>query len=184
MRLLARLLAGSILAALLSLVLLAGPATAGCAEPSADLIDGSDVVFSGVATELVRSGDRDIVTVKVDSAFKGEVRRRVDVVSQTDAEDPITAATGDGVLVFGLLDDGDVTSNGCATLVAPSKAYRQVLSDLGAGTDPIAGYQKADRGIGLSFRQFSAGRAILGVLGLSAGAFFVFRFWRARRRTT
>lgn len=181
MRWLGGLFAGSVV--LVALTLVAGPASAACAEPSADLVDGSDVAFSGVVAELVRSGDRDIVTVRVDRAFKGEVSRRVDVVSQSDTEDPITAAERDDVIVFGTLEDGDVTSNGCATLVAPGRDYRQVLSDLGAGTDPITGYQKADRGLGLSFRQFSAGRAVLGVLGLGAGAFFAFRFWRARRRS-
>jgi glutamate transport system permease protein len=55
-RLLARLLAGSVLAGLVALVLVAAPAVASCAEPSADLLDGSDVAFSGVVAELVRSG--------------------------------------------------------------------------------------------------------------------------------
>ncbi|PUA82959.1 hypothetical protein [Nocardioides currus] len=180
----ARLLLAGLLAGLTLVGLGAAPAAASCAEPSVDFLDGSDVAFSGVVTERRTSGDDLVVTVKVDRAFKGDVRRRVDVVSRAQQEDAITADDGDRVVVFGTLVDGEVSSNGCSTIVAPGRYYREVLADLGEGTTPPAGHLRADRGLGLSYDQFRTGRAVLGVLGLAVMGFVAVRWWRARRRTT
>ncbi|UUZ60982.1 hypothetical protein [Nocardioides sp. B-3] len=67
-----------------TLLLTSAPANASCAEPSADHLDTSDVVFSGVVSGLRESGDDRITTVRVDRVFKGEVTKRVDVVSAGD----------------------------------------------------------------------------------------------------
>lgn len=185
----ARLLAG--LALLVSatagaLVLTSGPATASCAEPSADRLDGSDVVFSGVVSGLRQSGDDRITTVRVDRVFKGEVTRRVDVVSPAgEGDHPMAAAEGDPLIVFGERDGDEVWSSLCQTVIGPDETYYDpILSELGEGTAPSAGYMKAERRtLGLTHDQFAAGRAILGVLGLTALGFFAFRTWRAGRRT-
>ena len=117
--------------------------------------------------------------------FKGDITRRVDVVSHAENVDySVSAGTGADLIVFGGLVDGEVNSSLCGTVVSPVKYYREILAGLGEGTAPTSGYMKAERRtFGLSHDQFAAGRAILGVLGLIALAFFAFRTWRARRRT-
>lgn len=189
MRVVPRLIAGLVLlvsATAGGLVLTAGPAAASCAEPSADFLDHSAVAFSGVVADRRESGDDVITTIKVDRVFKGEITRRVDVVSRAENVDYSVAAGVDTrVIVFGDLVDGEVTSNLCSTVVGPGKAYREIVAELGDGTAPAAGYMKAERRtLGLTYEQFSAGRAILGALGLIALGYFVLRAWRARRRTS
>lgn len=171
-----------------SLALSAGPAAArSCAEPSADLADDNPLVFSGLVKGRRSSGDSPVVTVRVDRVFKGDVTRRVDVVSGAPApSDEITARTDDPVVVFARLDGDEVTSGPCAVVVGPGTYYDRVLRDLGEGTEPSPGYTKADS-VGLTYDQWRTGRLVLGVLGLGCMAFFAFRAfrgWRARRRTT
>ena len=180
---LARLLAG--LVVLVALAQTAGPATASCAQPSADFLDGSDVAFAGVVTNLRESGDDVVATVRVHRVYKGEITRKVEVIGEGPGEDSgITGRIDDRIIVFGQLVDGEVTSNRCST-IGPGKYSKQILAELGDGTAPAAGYMKVERrGPGLSYEQFSAGRAILGVLGLTALGYFLFRAWRARRRTS
>lgn len=171
-----------------SLALTAGPAAArSCAEPSADFADGNPLVFSGVVRDRRSSGESPVVTVRVDRVFKGDVTRRVDVVS--DAPNPsyeITAGTDDAVVVFARLEGDEVTSDLCAVVVGPGTYYDRVLRDLGEGTEPSPGYTRADS-VGLTYDQWRTGRLVLGVLGLGFMAFFAFRAFRARqasRRTT
>jgi hypothetical protein len=185
---LARLLAG--LALLVSatsgaLALTAGPAAASCAEPSIDLLETSDVAFLGIVTNRAEPGDEVVVTVRTDSVFKGEVTRRVDVVSSDeDDQSPLLAGTTDRVIVFGTLVDGEVHSDQCTTLTGPGKAYAEMLAELGEGTEPSAGYMKAERRtLGISYETFSTVRGIFGALALIAMGYFLFRRWRARRRT-
>lgn len=184
----ARLLAG--LALLVSttagvLVLSAGPAAAcSCvAMPDSSLLESSDVAFSGVVVKRREVGDEAITTVRTDLVFKGDVTQRVDVVANKQSSACALAADdGDRLLVFGDLAEGEVSSSLCTS--ATGRNYRKVLAELREGAAPSAGYMKAERrGLGLSHDQFAAGRAILGVLGLTALAFFAFRTWRARRRT-
>lgn len=189
MRWVARLLAGwaALVAATVgALVLSAAPAAASCTEPSADFLDTSDVAFSGVVASRRESGDVVITTVRADRVFKGEITQRVDVVSPADEVDSsMTAGRGTRLIVFGALDGTEVTSSLCRSVTSPGTSYREILTELGAGTEPSAGYLKAERRtLGISYDQFSAGRAILGALGLSAMGYFLFRAWRARRRTT
>lgn len=169
-----------------ALVLTSGPATASCAEPTADHLDTSDVVFSGVVSGLRQSGDDRITTVRVDRVFKGDVTKRVDVASPTGESDyTMTAVEGDPLIVFGQLDEGEVSSSLCLSVIGPDKFYYEpILAELGEGSAPAAGYMKAEsRTFGLTHDQFAAGRAVLGVVGLSVMAFVLFRMWRARRRT-
>lgn len=186
----ARLLAGLVVllaATAGALALTAGPAVAcSCVNPSADFIDTQDVAFSGVVTDRREAGDDAILTFRTDLVFKGEVTKRVDVVSGGKGDTcGLDAHVDDRLLVFGQLVDGEVTSNLCSSMAAPGKAYREITAELGKGTAPTPGYTKAARrGPGLTYEQFSAGRAILGVLGLAGLGYFAFRFWRARRRTT
>lgn len=189
MRTLARLLAG--LAVLVSttagaLVLTAGPAAAcSCVEPTIDLLDTHDVAFSGVVTNRREPGDEVILTLRTDRIFKGEVTKRVDVVSGGEGDTcSMEAQDGDRLLVFGSMVGAEVTSGLCGSVTAPGKAYREIVAELGEGTAPTAGYMKAERRtLGLTYEQFAAGRAILGALGLAVLGYFVFRAWRARRRT-
>lgn len=186
---LARLLAG--LAVLVSttagaLVLTAGPAVAcSCVEASIDLLDTHDVAFSGVVTSRREPGDDVILTLRTDRVFKGEVTKRVDVVGGGEGDTcSMAAQEGDRLLVFGSMVDAEVTSNLCLSVTAPGKDYREIVAGLGEGTAPTAGYMKAERRtLGLTYEQFAAGRAILGALGLAVLGYFVFRAWRARRRT-
>ncbi len=168
-----------------ALVLTSAPASASCAEPSADHLDTSDVVFSGVVSGLRESGGDRITTVRVDRVFKGDVTTRVDVASpagEVDAE--MTAPEGAPLIVFGQLEDGEVSSSLCLSVVGPGDHYEPILADLGEGTAPAPGYMKAERSpFGLTHDQFSAGRAIIGAVGLVAVGFLAFRVWRARRRT-
>lgn len=170
-----------------ALLVSAAPAAAcSCTQPSAELLDTHDVVFSGVVTDRRESGGAGIVTLRIDRVFKGDVTRRVDVVDEEpDSTCGLDAEVGADLVVFGRLVDTEVTSNLCLTVTANDGAYDQVLADLGEGTAPSPGYMKAERRtLGLTYEQFSAGRAILGVLGLSALAYFVLKAWRARRRTS
>lgn len=192
MRLLARLVVGLVvglvmlvLTAVGMVFLTAAPATASCAEPSADFLDTSDVAFSGAVTGRREAGDDVITTVRVDQVFKGNVTRRVDVVSPADEVDSsLTDGSGNLVIVFGQLKAGEVTSSLCLSVTGPGTYYREILADLGEGSSPTSGYMLAERrGLGLSHDQFSAGRAVLGALGLVSLAYFAFRAWRARRRT-
>jgi hypothetical protein len=187
-RSLARLLAGLVLLVSVAggaLVLAAGPSAALCAQPSADFLDGSDVAFAGVVVGVRAAGDDIVTTVRVDRVFKGDITRRVDVVSRSDAEDSrITEGEGDDVIVFGQLVEGEVTSDSCRT-VGPGKDHDKVSSALGDGTEPSAGYLKAERPtLGLTYDQFSAARAIFGACALLGMGYIAFRAWRARRRTT
>lgn len=189
MRLVAPLLAGWVLlvaATVGALVPGAAPAAASCAAPAADLLDTSDVAFSGVVVSRRESGDVVITTLRADRVFKGEITKRVDVVSPADEVDSsMTADRGTRLIVFGALDGTEVTSSLCRSVTAPGTSYREILTELGAGTEPPAGYLKAERRtLGISYDQFSAGRAIIGALGLSVIGYFLFRAWRARRRTT
>ncbi len=190
MKVVARLLAGLVLLVSTTagaLVATAGPAAAcSCVQPSLEFLETHDVAFSGVVTNRRESGDELIVTLRTDRVFKGEVTKRVDVVGGTDGDTcGLEAEDGDRLLVFGTLVDAEVTSNLCSSITAPGKAYREILAELGDGTEPPAGYLKAERRtLGLSYDQFSAGRAILGALGLIALGYFVLRAWRARRRTS
>lgn len=187
---LARLLAGLVLLVSTTagaLVLTAGPAAAcSCVGPSVDFLDTHDVAFSGVVTNRRASGDELILTLRADRVFKGEVTKRVDVVSGGAGDTcGLDAQDDDHLLVFGTLAKGEVTSNLCSSVTAPDKAYREILVELGDGTAPTAGYMRAERRtLGLTHEQFAAGRAILGVLGLALLGYFAFRAWRARRRTT
>lgn len=188
---LARLLAGALLlgAFLLGAVTATtAPAAArSCAEPSADLAAGSDLVFSGVVRDRRTSGERPLVTVRVDQAFKGEVTRRIDVLSvSSDAGYEITAQVDDEVVVFARLEDGEVFSGLCTVVVGPGRSYERVLRDLGAGTAPADGYLKAESA-GLTYDQWKTGRFVFGLIGLSFMAFLGFRAvraWWARRRTS
>ena len=185
----ARLLAGLVvlLAATTGAVQLsAGPAAASCVEPSVDFLDTSDVALSGVVTDRRESGDDVITTVRVDRVFKGDVTRRVDVVSPGDeVTSAMTASPGDRLIVFGQMDAGEVTSNGCLSVTAPGEYYGEILDQLGEGTAPRAGYLQAERRtLGLNYEQFSAARAVFGALVLIAMGYFLVRGWRARRRTT
>lgn len=171
-----------------TLVLAAGPAAASCVEPSAQDVDTSDVAFSGVVTARRETGDVLLTTVRVDRVFKGEITRRVDVVSPTaDGREDVAMETEPGglVIVFGDLESGEVTSSFCRTVSGPDEYYYDpILMELGEGTEPSPGYMKVERGsLGLSYDQFVAGRAVLGALGLSCLAYFAYRAWRARRRT-
>jgi hypothetical protein len=175
-------------AAVGTLVLAAGPATAGCVVPSADFLDDNDVAFSGVVKDRREAGDDIITTVRVDRVFKGDITRRVDVVSPAaDGADDVAMEDEPGALliVFGDLESGEVTSSLCSSVSGPDEEYYDpILAELGEGTEPAPGYMKAERrGLGLSYEQFSGGRAILGVLGLSSLGYFAFRAWRSRRRT-
>lgn len=166
-----------------ALVLIAGPVAASCTEPSVDFRDTRDVAFSGVVTKRSQSGDDLITTLRVDRVFKGDVTRRVDVVSPAEEVDlTMTAPIEEQAIVFADVVDNEVTSSLCMTVVGPGKFYRDILADLGEGTEPSAGYMKAERrGFGLAFEEFSAGRAILGTLGLIGLGYFAFRAWRSRR---
>lgn len=187
---LARLLAGLVMLVSTTagaLVLTAGPAAAcSCAEASVDLLDTNDVAFTGVVTSLRESGGDVIVTLRTDRVFKGEVTKRVDVVGGGQRDTcAMEAQEGDRLLVFGAVVEGDVTSSLCGSVTAPGKPYPEILAELGEGTAPTAGYMRAERRtLGLTYEQFAAGRAILGALGLAVLGFFVFRAWRARRRTS
>ncbi|KRF37498.1 hypothetical protein [Nocardioides sp. Soil805] len=167
-----------------ALVLTGPPAAASCAEPSAELADGSDLAFSGVVLDRSTSGGDPMVTVRVDRVFKGEVTRRVDVVS--DASDDgyaIDADIDDEVVVFAQLVDDQVTSGLCTVVVGPGTYYDRVLEDLGPGTAPSEGYTQAERS-GLTYDQWSMGRLVTGVLGLAVlgvVAWRSLRAWRARR---
>ena len=189
MNLLARLLAGLVLlvsCTASALLLTSGAAAASCAEPSADHLDTSDVVFSGVVSALRQSGDDRITTVRVDRVFKGDVTRRVDVSSPADEGDySMTAVEGDQLIVFGQLDDGEVSSSLCLSVIGPDEFYYEpILAELGEGAAPAPGYTKAEsRTFGLTHDQFAAGRAIIGAVGLVAVGFLALRTWRARRRT-
>ncbi len=190
MRSLARPLAGLVLIVAATagvVVTTAGASAASCAEPSADAVDTSDVAFAGVVTNRSEPGDDVITTMKVDRVFKGDITRRVDVVSPADEADlSMTAGEGESLLVFGRLDDGEVTSSLCRSVseTTPGGSYREIVAELGAGTPPTAGYARAERRtLGLSYEQFSAGRAVLGALGLLVMGSIVFRAWRARRHT-
>lgn len=189
MNLLARLLAGLVLLVSCTagaLLLTSGPATASCAEPSADHLETSDVVFSGVVSGLRESGGDRITTVRVDRVFKGDVTRRVDVASPADEGDySMTAVEGDPLIVFGQLDDGEVSSSLCLSVIGPDEYYYEpILAELGEGAAPAPGYTKAEsRTFGLTHDQFAAGRAIIGAVGLIAVGFLAFRAWRTRRRT-
>lgn len=185
MTLLARLLL-SIVATAGAVALSSGTAAASCAEPSADFLDTSDVVFSGVVSGLRQSGDDRITTVRVDRVFKGDVTKRVDVASPAGETDyAMTAAEGDPLIVFGERDGDEVSSSLCLSVVGPDEYYYEpILAQLGEGTAPTPGYLKAEsRSFGLTHDQFAAGRAIVGVVGLIALGFLAFRTWRARRRT-
>ncbi|WP_325604227.1 hypothetical protein [Nocardioides sp.] len=174
-------------------MLTVSPAAAVCVEPSLALLDTSDVAFSGVVTKRWEAGDDVITTVRVDRVFKGEVTRRVDVVSRVAGTDPgadysVHGQTGDGLVVFGDLVEDEVTSNVCRSVSGVSELdeqyYDPFLAELGEGTAPSPGYMRAERRtFGLSYDQFVAGRAILGVLSLSCLAYFAYRAWRGRRRT-
>ena len=170
-----------------ALLVSAAPAAAcSCTQPSAELLDTHDVVFSGVVTNRRESGGAGIVTLRTDRVFKADVSRRVDVVDEEpDSTCGLDAEEGDRLLVFGRLVDTEVTSNLCLIVSADDEAYDEVLADLGEGTAPSPGYMEAERrALGLTYEQFSAGRAILGALGLTALAYFVLKAWRARRRTS
>lgn len=189
---LARLLAEALLLGTVLLGALATitvPAAArSCAEPSADTLSaGSDLVFSGVVRDRRTSGDRPLVTVRVERAFEGEVTRRIDVLSvSSDAGDEITAQVDDEVVVFARLEDDEVVSGLCTVVVGPGRAYERVLRDLGAGTAPADGYLRAEPA-GLTYDQWKTGRLVFGVIGLSFTALFGFRAvraWWARRRTS
>lgn len=168
------------------IVLGAAPSSAcSCAAPLAtDALDEHDVAFSAVVLGGRKVDDEAIDTMRVRTVFKGDVPRKVDVVGpELSSMCGLASELDDEVVVFGDLVDGEVTSNGCLTTVAPSREYRQLIADLGTGTEPEPGHLKAERDRpGLSYDQFSAGRALLGVAGLSVMGFFVFRSWRARRR--
>lgn len=170
-----------------TLVLTSGPAAAGCAEPTFEMLEGvdSDLVFAGVVTSQMQKSDDVITTVRVDRVYKGEVTRRVDVVSSAEgANYSVDARAGDRLIVYGLLEDGEVTSSACRSVPESGQYYEQLSTDLGEGTEPSPGYMKAERRtLGLSYDQFIAGRAVLGVVGLVFLGYFAFRFWRARRRT-
>jgi hypothetical protein len=169
-----------------ALVLTAAPAAAcSCVQPSIDLLDTHDVAFSGVVKSLREAGDDVITTLRADRVFKGEVTERVDVVGGGEGDTcSLEAQDGDRLLVFGSMVDAEVTSNQCLSVTAPGKAYREIVAELGEGTAPTAGYMRAERRtLGLTYEQFAAGRAILGALGLTVLGYFVFRAWRARRRT-
>jgi hypothetical protein len=178
---LARLLGGVLLVASLlvgSLALSAGPASASCAEPSADFADSSDLVFSGVVRDRGGGEEAPVVTVRVDRAFKGEVTRRVDVVS--DGPNPsyeIDARAGDEVLVFARLRDGEVTSDLCSFVTGPYVA--RVLRDLGEGAAPSPGHTQVEQE-GLTRDQWRTGRLVLGVVGLTFLAFLAYRALRGR----
>lgn len=185
----ARLLAalGLIVATIVGTVLItAAPASAcSCVVPSIDFLDTHDVAFSGVVADRRTPGDEAILKVRTDRVFKGEVTQRIDVVGDSsDAACGLEAKSGDQVLVFGSLVDGEVTSNLCLTVSAPGESYSQLLAELGEGAEPTAGYMRVRRGaLGLTYEQFLAGRAILGVLGLISLGYIAFQVWRARRRT-
>ena len=185
----ARLLAGLVLVVSTvagALVLTSGPAVAcSCVEPTAELLDSHDVAFSGVVAKRREVGGVAVVTFRTDRVFTGAVTRRVDVVGEEpDSTCDLAPRDGDRLLVLGQLVDGEVTSNRCLSVAATGEAADKILAELGEGSEPTEGYMKADRrGLGLSYEQFSAGRAVLGVLGLSAMAYFAFRAWRVRRRT-
>ncbi len=187
MRLLARLLVGLVLVvstAAGALVLTSGPAAAcSCAVPTVDLLDTHDVAFTGVVAKRRQAGGEAFVTLRTERVFKGDVTKRVDVVGdEPNSTCSLEAEDGDRLLVFGQLVDGEVTSNLCSTVTGLGKSYREILGDLGEGSEPSAGYIKAERrGVGLSYEQFSAGRAILGAIGLIGLGYFAFRAWRARR---
>lgn len=197
MRLLARLVVGLLLAlstSVGSMVLTAGPAAAcSCAIPSIELFDelDHDVAFSGVVTKRRVSGDELIITLRTDQVFQGDVTRRMDVVSHAwGASCGLEARERDGLIVFGYLKNGEVTSDLCSTVSTKSPRYRQILAELearaepAADTDPSPGYTKVERdGVGLSRDQYVTGRAIFGALGLVGLGYLAYRTWRARRRT-
>ncbi|UUZ60981.1 hypothetical protein [Nocardioides sp. B-3] len=97
----------------------------------------------------------------------------------------MTAVEGDQLIVFGQFEGGEVSSSLCQSVVGPDEFYyKPILDELGVGTAPAPGYTKVEgRTLGLTHDQFSAGRAVLGVLGLSVPGFVLYRMWRARRRT-
>lgn len=180
----ARLLAGVLLAPALagSLVLTAGPASArSCAEPSADLADGSDLVFSGVVVDRRTSGNDPVTTVRVERAYEGEVTRKVDVVSASSTPGyAVDAALDDEVVVFATLEGDEVVSDLCRVVVGPGQPYDRVLRDLGEGTAPAEGYTQAERS-GLTYDQWQTGRLVTGVLGLGVMGVVAWRALRARR---
>lgn len=186
---LARLLAGLVLLVSTTagaLVLTAGPAAAcSCVGASVDFLDTHDVAFSGVVKDQRVTGDHSVLTVSADRVFKGEVTRKVDIVGEREGSAcGFESQVDDRVIVFADKGDPNLTGGLCATVTAPSQSYRQLLDELGGGTEPTPGYQKAElKTLGLTYEQFVAGRAILGVLGLAVLGYFVFRAWRARRRT-
>ena len=192
MRLLARLVLG--LAVILSttagvMVLTAGPAAAcSCASQDVDdLSAGADVIFTGSVSKRAEYDDEAVLTVRVDQVFEGEVQRRTDVVGGVDGNMcGLDQREGDPIIVFGTLSDGEVSAGLCSSLHPLSgPGYEKALVDLGEGAEPSPGYMKAERrGIGLSYDQFVAGRAILGVLGLLGLAYLGYRTWRVRRRTS
>lgn len=143
------------------------------------------MAFSGVVAKLRESGGAPVVTFRAESVFKGEVTRRVDVVGGEEGDTcGLQPNEGDRLIVFGQLVEGEVRSNSCLAVPTAGKAGRAILSELGEGTEPSPGYMSVERrSLGLSYEQFVAGRAVLGVLGLAFLAYFVFRAWRARRRT-
>ncbi|MCW2832725.1 MAG: hypothetical protein JWN68_678 [Nocardioides sp.] len=189
MRSLARLVAGLLLVLSTvagALVLTSGPAAAcSCVEPTIDFLDEHDVAFFGVVAKLREAGGTPIATFRTESVFKGEVTRRVDVVGdEANSTCGLDPNEGDRLLVFGQLVEGEVRSNTCSAVPANGEAGRSILAELGEGTEPSPGYMKAERGrLGLTYDQFVAGRAVLGVLGLTFLAYFAYRFWLARRRT-
>ncbi|KRF00828.1 hypothetical protein ASG88_10390 [Nocardioides sp. Soil777] len=168
-----------------SLVLTAGPATAcTCAELSADLADGSDLVFTGEVEDSRSDGA--VQTVRVDEVFKGDVTRRVDVVNDIDGTCVFEWPLGAQVLVFGNLERDEVRSSLCTSAVSTDEGYRQVVQALGEGMEPSPGYTEADS-VGLTYDQWRTGRLVFGVIGLTLMgfvAFRAFRAWWSRRRTT
>lgn len=170
--------------ALGAVVVAAGPASAcSCVEPTPAFLDTHDVAFTGTVTDRRDPGDEVIVTVRTDRVFKGDVTRRVDVVGGSESDTcSLAAQDGDEVLVFGNLDDDEVSSGRCSTVTGEQR--RALVPDLGEGTAPAAGYLRAERrSWGLSHEQFAAGRAVLGVIGLVLLGWLAWRTWRARRRT-